>query len=173
MEIQALSREAYQGMAFTCSYKTNGYYDLEVQDNSFRLVYKPFPSQQEKAYNDRIFSEWLDDPIGFGAFSGGELLGFAEGFHEKWNNRYRISNIFIFDESRQGKGLGRLLIEQILQTARNCGARMAVVETQTCNERAIAFYQRMGFQPIGFDLFAYSNSDPEQYEVRLEMGLAL
>ncbi len=50
---------------------------------------------------------------------------------------------------------------------------MAVVETQTCNERAIAFYQRMGFQPIGFDLFAYSNSDPEQHEVRLEMGLAL
>ena len=50
---------------------------------------------------------------------------------------------------------------------------MAVLETQTCNERAIAFYRKMGFEIIGFDLYAYTNQDPERHEVRLEMGLKL
>lgn len=48
-----------------------------------------------------------------------------------------------------------------------------VLETQTCNERAIAFYRKCGFEIIGFDLYAYSNHDPEAHEVRLEMGKKL
>jgi len=56
---------------------------------------------------------------------------------------------------------------------RESGARMAVLETQTCNERAIAFYRKMGFEIIGFDLYEYTNQDPERHEVRLEMGLKL
>ena len=50
---------------------------------------------------------------------------------------------------------------------------MAVLETQTCNENAIAFYKRNGFSIIGFDLYSYSNDDPERHEVRIEMGKKL
>ena len=50
------------------------------------------------------------------------------------------------------------------------GARMIVLETQSCNEAAIAFYRKNGFSVIGFDLYAYSNTDPERHEVRIEMG---
>lgn len=38
------------------------------------------------------------------------------------------------------------------------GARMIVLETQSCNEAAIAFYRKNGFSVIGFDLYAYSNT---------------
>ena len=38
---------------------------------------------------------------------------------------------------------------------------------------AIAFYRRYGFEIIGFDLYAYSNTDPEKNEVRVEMGRKL
>ena len=51
--------------------------------------------------------------------------------------------------------------------------RMVVLETQTCNENAIAFYRRYGFEIIGFDLYSYSNTDPEKNEVRVEMGRKL
>ena len=47
---------------------------------------------------------------------------------------------------------------------------MVVLETQTCNENAIAFYKKNGFDIIGFDLYAYSNTDPQRHEVRIEMG---
>ena len=50
---------------------------------------------------------------------------------------------------------------------------MIVLETQSCNERAIAFYRRNGFEVIDFDLYAYSNADPERREVRIEMGKKL
>ncbi len=63
------------------------------------------------------------------------------------------------------------LMEKMLEEA--VPMRMAVLETQTCNERAIAFYRKCGFQVIGFDLYAYSNHDPEAHEVRLEMGKKL
>ena len=46
---------------------------------------------------------------------------------------------------------------------------MIVLETQSCNKNAIAFYRKNGFEIIGFDLYAYSNDDQERHEVRLEM----
>lgn len=50
------------------------------------------------------------------------------------------------------------------------GARMGVLETQSCNENAIAFYRKNGFEIIGFDLYSYQNTDPERHEIRIEMG---
>ena len=50
---------------------------------------------------------------------------------------------------------------------------MLILETQSCNENAIAFYKKNGFTIVGFDLYAYSNADPERHEVRVEMGKKL
>ncbi len=125
------------------------------------------------SFSDTFFGEWLENPAGFGAVENGCLLGYVEGTLEQWNNRYRISNICVFEESRRRSGLGSLLMEKILQAAKDSGARMAVLETQTCNEKAIAFYKKWGFQIIGFDLYAYTNHDLARKEVRLEMGLPL
>ena len=65
------------------------------------------------------------------------------------------------------------LMEAIEREAAASGARMIVLETQSCNEAAIAFYRKNGFSVIGFDLYAYSNTDPERHEVRIEMGKKL
>ena len=96
-----------------------------------------------------------------------------EGFLETWNNRYRISNICVFDNADRNRGIGSLLMDTILKEASALKARMVVLETQTCNENAIAFYRRYGFEIIGFDLYAYSNTDPEKHEIRIEMGRKL
>ncbi len=47
---------------------------------------------------------------------------------------------------------------------------MSVLETQSCNENAIAFYRKNGFEIIGFDLYSCQNTDPERHEIRIEMG---
>ena len=64
-------------------------------------------------------------------------------------------------------------METILKEANASAARMVVLETQTCNENAIAFYRKNGFEIIGFDLYSYSNNDPEKHEIRIEMGKKL
>ena len=111
--------------------------------------------------------------MAYGAFEGGSLLGFAEGAPETWNNRFRISNICVFDTAARNRGIGSALLNAILAEAAKTGARMAVLETQSCNENAIAFYRKNGFEIIDFDLYAYSNIDPERHEIRIEMGKML
>lgn len=66
-----------------------------------------------------------------------------------------------------------MLMGAIQAAAESLSARMIVLETQSCNEAAIAFYRRNGFSIIGFDLYTYSNADPERHEVRIEMGKKL
>jgi ribosomal protein S18 acetylase RimI-like enzyme len=57
--------------------------------------------------------------------------------------------------------------------AKQKGARMLVLETQTNNVTAIDFYLRFGFDLIGLDTAAYSDDDVGKREVRLEMGMRL
>lgn len=86
---------------------------------------------------------------------------------------FNSDNICVFDHTRRHSGIGTVLMNTILQEAKESGARMVVLETQTCNENAIAFYRKNGFDIIGFDLFAYTNIDPERHEIRIEMGKQL
>ena len=170
IEIKELDKETYSGKGFTLKYQTKGYYDIRPSKTGFSIEYQLFEEAKEMSFDDAFFGDWLDNPKAFGAFENGQLLGYVEGSLEEWNNRYRISNICVFDSSKRHKGLGTMLMEFILAEANKSGARMVVLETQTCNESAIAFYKKMGFSIIGFDLYAYTNSDMERHEVRIEMG---
>lgn len=66
--------------------------------------------------------------------------------------------------------MGTLLRNAISDAAKASGARMSVLETQSCNENAIAVYRKNGFEIIGFDLYSCSNTEPERHEIRIEMG---
>ena len=170
IEIKELDKENYSGKSFTLKYQTKGYYDIRPSKTGFSVEYQKFDEAKEMSFDDVFYGYWFDNPNAFGAFENDQLLGYVEGSLEKWNNRYRISNICVFDGSKRHKGIGTMLMEFILEEANKSGARMVVLETQTCNENAIAFYKKMGFSIIGFDLYAYTNSDMERHEVRIEMG---
>lgn len=173
MEIRKLDPAVYAGRKFTARYRTNGYYAILPCESGFQMRYTAFEAPVEKSFDDEFFGEWLDHPVAYGAFEGDRLVGYVEGAIEGWNNRYRISNICIFDFENRSRRIGSALIKTILREAESAKARMAVLETQTCNENAIAFYRRNGFEIIGFDLYSYSNDDPEKCEVRIEMGKKL
>ncbi len=173
MEIRKLDPAVYAGRKFTARYRTNGYYAILPCESGFQMRYTAFEAPVEKSFDDKFFGEWLDHPVAYGVFEGDRLVGYVEGAIEGWNNRYRISNICIFDFENRSRGIGSVLIKTILREAESAKARMAVLETQTCNENAIAFYRRNGFEIIGFDLYSYSNDDPEKCEVRIEMGKKL
>ena len=97
-------------------------------------------------------------------------IGFRQWVVHSWNNRFRISTICVFDETYRNSGIGTKLIHAIEEIAISLKVRMIVLETQTCNEKAIAFYRKNGYAVIGFDLYSYSNHDLEDHEVRIEMG---
>ena len=173
MEVKKLDRKIYEGRKFTLQYITNGYYNIAKSNTGFQIEYKRFEKPTEMSFDDYMFNEWLEDPVSYGAFENGQLLGYVEGTLKKWNNRYRISNICVFDNTCRHSGIGTALMNTILKEAKESGARMVVLETQTCNENAISFYRKNGFDIIGFDLFAYTNTDPERHEIRIKMGKQL
>jgi ribosomal protein S18 acetylase RimI-like enzyme len=84
----------------------------------------------------------------------------------------RIWELLIKEEHRR-KGIGTQLMQHAIKMAKEKGARMLVLETQSCNVKAIQFYLKHGYKLIGFDTAAYSNQDIEKKEVRLELGLKL
>lgn len=173
LEIKRIDKTLFRNKPFTIHYTTNGYYDIQPTKTGFDIEYKSFDKPQERSFSDVFLSSWLDDPQAFGVFDNGKLLGYVEGTLEKWNNRYRISNIFVFDKNNRHQGIGTKLMAVILEEAVKSEARMVVLETQSCNEKAISFYQKHGFRIIGFDLYAYSNDDIQKHEVRIEMGKVL
>ncbi len=157
-------------------YVTAGYFDVSVvhEKGSWRieLAQKPLEQPLEKGFIGTLFEEHIGEPRAFAAVLNGEQVGWVELGYEKWNNRMRVWEFLVKDEYRR-MGIGTLLMSHAIRTAKEKGARMLVLETQSCNVAAINFYLKQGFNLIGFDSAAYSNADVEKKEVRLEMGLAL
>lgn len=79
MEITKLGAEQYAGQSFTLRYMTNGYYDIRQTDMGFQIVYERFERPTEMSFDDYFFNEWLEDPVAYGAFENGQLLGYVEG----------------------------------------------------------------------------------------------
>ena len=48
--------------------------------------------------------------------------------------------------------------------------RALILEMQTCNANAFAFYRAQGFVLAGFDSCCYTNADAERKEVRLDLA---
>ena len=173
MIIKKLDYEEYKGRRYQAEILSDRYLSIEPAGEGFDIQWVTSNEPLRMSINDGMLSDWLDHPIAYGAFEGDKLIGFVEGFLEKWNNRYRISNICVFDDADRRNGVGTRLMETILQEAVQSGARMAVLETQSFNFRAISFYKKNGFQIIGFDRYAYSNRGPEEHNMRIEMGRKL
>jgi len=156
-------------------YTSYHYYDVSVSQKSegwgIELTRKTFDETLEKHYRGKLFEDHVEEPRVFVARSGKEV-GWIELGYDKWNNRMRVWELLIAEEFRK-RGIGTLLMNHAVLIAREKGARMLVLETQTNNATAIDFYLRFGFELIGFDKAAYSNDDVAKREVRLEMGMKL
>ena len=173
MVIEQLNYGEYKGRKYQTEILSDRYLAIEPAGEGFDIEWVMSDEPLRMSINDTMLSDWLDHPTAYGAFEGDRLIGFVEGFLEKWNNRYRISNICVFDQADRRCGVGMKLMETILEEAVRSGARMAVLETQSFNHKAISFYKKNGFQIIGFDRYAYSNSGPEEHNMRIEMGRKL
>ena len=169
--------KSWKERVFVYRYTTSFYYDLELIDNSygnfcFCLTRKAFERPVEKQFEGSLLSDWLFEPVAYGAFDEKTLLGVICLSVEDWNNRLRVAELWV-DEPFRHQGVGKKLMAKAIDYARSKKMRGLVLETQSCNEPAIRFYQSCGLRFIGLDATHYSNEDILKREVRLEMGLDL
>ncbi len=157
-------------------YSTSHYYDVSVLGESgfwkILLVRKPFEKTLDKNYQGKLFEDHIEEPRVFAALCENKQIGWIELGYDRWNNRMRVWE-FLVEEEFRTRGIGTLLMNHAVKVAKEKGARMLVLETQTNKETAINFYANFGFKLIGLDITAYSNEDIEKREIRLELGLKL
>lgn len=86
---------------------------------------------------------------------GDTVVGF--GGYWKVIDEAHITTVAI-DPDRQGAGLGRKLMESLLEHARAAGMTCATLEVRAGNQRAIALYEKLGFVACGVRKRYYSDT---------------
>ncbi len=79
------------------------------------------------------------------------LINFGDGIYE-------LSKMAV-DPSAQGKHIGKLLGEAILQKARSIGAKKVFLNSNTILETAINLYRKLGFVEVPLDTGTYQRSN--------------
>lgn len=177
MEIRILDKQKWKGYMLDFSYTSRYYYDYEREDSPngwvFHFTKKKFetPFHNPDHQSDCLYSDDWKEAIAYGAFEGDTLVGAIETCPE-WNHRLRVTEMWV-DQRHRRIGIGSALMEHVKQIAKEEGRRALVLETQSRNAGAIAFYISQGYTMIGFDECCYSNNDMEREGIRIEMGLKL
>ena len=178
--ITPLSREKWQDHVLPLHYISNSYYDVNItkSSESFQVSFvkkpfaKPFETNYAEETYDRLFQTHWEDVMAWGIVENGRLVAAIETAAEQWSNRLRVTELWI-DDAYHRQGIGTALMDLAMKRARDEKRRAVMLETQSCNERAIAFYLAYGFSLIGFDACTYENDDLQRKEVRMEMGMLL
>ncbi len=123
-------------------------------------------------FPDRLYAPHFPSARAYGAFCEDALAGVVEICPEEWSNRMRVTELWVAREFRR-RGIGSALLQFAKEEARREKRRALLLETQSCNVGAIAFYLKEGLSLFGFDACCYSNEDIPRGEVRLELGMYL
>ena len=181
-EIVPLSRAEWKGTPIPMRYTTEEYFDLELREEpgAFRieLVKKRFESPvthtpEEYDFPDRLYQDHWEKAEVWGVVSGEDggkkLLACIEVCPEEWSNRLMVTELWVAEALRR-QGLGTRLMDLAKARAKEENRRAIILETQSCNVNAIAFYRSQGFRLIGFDSCCYTNRDVERREIRFDFG---
>ena len=165
--------DSWKGRTRQFRYRTDSYLDVQIVEercvSRIEFRKKMFDAPVEKELEVSWMKDHMAAPMLFAAVDDEEqIAGYLELNPERWNNRMRVANLFVEEPFRR-TGAGTVLMRHAVSVAEKAGARMLVLETQSCNMPAIGFYLSQGFAIGGLDLFHYSNEDLERHEVRIEM----
>ena len=149
-------------------YTTNEKYRIEhretVEEISFQLKLVSLPAPVTVSF-DYIGAEELERYAGligngccFATLVDGQLIGATVAEPQEWNLTLWVWEILV-DPAFKRQGVGRMLMERLIDTAVSRKLRAIVCETQSQNLPAIRFYRSMGFLLDGIDVSYYTNED--------------
>jgi ribosomal protein S18 acetylase RimI-like enzyme len=114
------------------------------------------------------YQQFLTEGYSLGSYEGDRLVGFALTEPRWWNRTLFVWEFHVAESCRR-RGIGRQLMEALVEKARQAGFRILALETQSTNIPAISFYRAVGFEIDALDLSLYTNSDTTDGEVAIYM----
>ena len=130
----------------------------------------PYVKRWEQSDDEELqrYQQYAAEGYSLGAYDDGRLVGYALIEPRRWNHTLWVWEFHV-DEAYRRKGIGRLLMEAVVEKARQSGFRCVGLETQNTNVPAISFYRAVGFEIEGIDLSLYTNTDSLDGEVAIFM----
>ena len=175
-----LPKEQWTDYKIPMRYTTHEYFDvvMKEEENKFTVELEKKPLEtpishypEEYDFPDRLYQDCWRGACAWGVLDEKEeLIACIETCPEEWFNRLRVCELWVHENYRR-QGIAHRLMAVAKEQARLERRRAIILETQSCNAGAIAFYRQEGFTLIGFDSCCYSNRDIERKEVRMELGI--
>jgi ribosomal protein S18 acetylase RimI-like enzyme len=127
---------------------------------------KQFDHLDEETY--ARYLQVLEHGFSYGAYDKNLLVGLALAEPHFWNRSLWVYEFHIAETHRR-IGLGKQLMDCLVQKGKESGLRTIVCETQNTNVPAIKFYRKVGFMIDGVDLSYYTNDDWPDGEIAIFM----
>jgi phosphinothricin acetyltransferase len=110
--------------------------------------YEPHTMEMRKAWYDTRMKEGL--PV-FVAESEGQVVGFSSyGPFRPWPAyKYTMENSVYVAEGQRGKGIGKLLIEPLIRSAREKEVHVIIAVIDASNEASKQLHRGFGFEEAG------------------------
>ena len=180
VEITALPKEKWKGAVIGMTTRNDSYYDVKISpldDDgcTISLVRKTAKEEivhtpEESDFPDKLYQDYWENAEAYGVVGDdGKLLACIEMCPEEWSNRLLVTELWV-SEALRGKGIGKRLMDKAKEVAVQQKRRAIILETQSCNTKAIGFYLHQGFELIGLDTCCYTNDDIGRREVRINLG---
>jgi ribosomal protein S18 acetylase RimI-like enzyme len=149
-------------------YSASQKYSIEHQETTeeitFRLKLVSLPEAVAISYGGiddeemARYARLVGNGYCFVAVVDGQLAGVAIAEPQTWNQTLWVWDFHVAP-AFQRQGVGRMLMEKLVETAVAHKLRALVCETQSHNVPAIRFYRSQGFTLEGIDLSYYTNED--------------
>jgi GNAT superfamily N-acetyltransferase len=90
-----------------------------------------------------------------GAYQDKNLVGIVGYWigYRFWCGKYIDVDNFIVDETQRGKGIGKLLMQEIYKIAKKNKCEVSVLDTYTQNHRSHKFYFEENYRIAGFHFY--------------------
>jgi len=125
----------------------NAIYNHEIETGVATWDYDPWPlAQRQRWFDERapdepvLIAEVDDDVAGF---------GYLSWYRSKIGYRFTREDTVYVAPRHQGRGLGALLLEALIEQARTLGIRAVIAQIEASNVASVRLHERFGFEPIG------------------------
>lgn len=111
----------------------------------------------DQPWNERMFIPEVEDPSAhyLVGVRGDEVICYG-GFHKVLDEAH-ITNIAV-KATERGKGIGKLLVSELISRAKLLGIKYMTLEVRDNNEAAIRLYEGFGFKVEGVRKKYYNNN---------------